>query len=1312
MKTIGEDVGRRVKTLFVACAVVGSATAVPAQDATVTSFDQLAQVALSANYSLYLPFSPWDWRAYPTDWPLWCDFTEMACLDSLPTSTNFMTSIEWCNVPLASVILTKNVLSGVTTLESSDSTDVLATIAAPSGYQPGVASEDRWLWNWYVQATNNPDWWGLTPGQIPPPTITLRTFLANSNAYYSVYESNIEAEAAAQAAATVNATSVVADFMAMDEEDDVGGDPCTITNEAVPFSIVSLTPDGGGSMVLQWQSCTDHVYIVQTASALPAMSWTDVAWMFGADQQTSWTDTNAVGLTQNFYQVVRANPNTLNNGIPYGWAVTYGLDPLDPNLASETSTNPWAHGLTNLQVYENPSVLIADNYSTEGDGIPDWWKVMYGLSLTDPNLANENPAGDGWSNLEKYLYNMNPLVYYGAFDFIVNGGQPYTTSLTVSIQPTSTNFPNFLVGQDPTMSNATLLANSGAPINYTLPNNGDGAYVLFLQYADAQGQPHGALVSGVVTLDTTPPVVFITSPASNAVLNQAFITLQAVVADPNPVLPDAVRPLSISINGQAHWDRAGTNILIERFPVPAGTNSFTVTILAVDLAGNTNTASQTWPVDLSTATNAPNMLTVNLTSSMTLPNVDSIWVEGTVDNDYALINAIVFDASGDVTTNLLNVRQNQYEGLVPVSSGTNQLVLVASDAAGNATSNAYTIISSTEFNGAITNPVFGAFATAPSNYVSGYVSALYDAGLPTQTNVTTVTVNGVAAVLGTNVDAFGNIPFWTTNMIPLGVPIFATVGGPGIPTDPPTLPPAMSQGYEVTHKETFTEDFWPGEGRGLPYGDLRRDVGSPCWNAAISLSLQWRTADVLADATQVSVQQTNQSGSLYDNGFICVTTLNPDELPWHMYQPWVESSNEPGPESRALSFGLYSYTHGAGSGSDTYNMGWLSCQMSQETFPYGEAYLERHRADGWLRFCAPRQYGTNTTVIFTFEGVDYRRQQGMPLDLSQVKFRGQEPIAYSNETQTVSYLLAVDGGCEYTICQDDFTWPADQQPGHYANSWVNPSAGPCYFYVADSFAGSWAEDMHFLSWTDFHNALPQIIGPTNLVSTVNAAGSNVTLTASNYPAGGTYDWSTTSGNISLVGPTTGQAVVVSPKPGLFTPTGAVEVVTLTYTSSSGDVITSTFNIVVQHPTSVRMISSDAELQGNRVSLGVRYQILDQNNQPLRCVIQVGSTQVRLATLLASEVLAWQCNTSCGSAQGDATDIGVADDGTFADTQSALGSCVSYTRSQTLYVGILKYKSQDVVGYKCICFNGKSEFTIATGTADGTACCTTCLTSGQ
>src|SRR5579871_2911327 len=77
-----------------------------AQDVTITNLEQLAGTALSMNYSFCVSFSPWDWRAYPIDWPLWCDSSSLDCLSSLPASTNLDPNAEWSNIPLAEIILT------------------------------------------------------------------------------------------------------------------------------------------------------------------------------------------------------------------------------------------------------------------------------------------------------------------------------------------------------------------------------------------------------------------------------------------------------------------------------------------------------------------------------------------------------------------------------------------------------------------------------------------------------------------------------------------------------------------------------------------------------------------------------------------------------------------------------------------------------------------------------------------------------------------------------------------------------------------------------------------------------------------------------------------------------------------------------------------------------------------------------------------------------------------------------------------------------------------------------------------------------
>jgi hypothetical protein len=53
---------------------------------------------------------------------------------------------------------------------------------------------------------------------------------------------------------------------------------------------------------------------------------------------------------------------------------------------------------------------IPPNLDAYNDGIPDAWAVTNGLNPFDPNLASEDPAGDGLTNLQKYEMGLNPQV--------------------------------------------------------------------------------------------------------------------------------------------------------------------------------------------------------------------------------------------------------------------------------------------------------------------------------------------------------------------------------------------------------------------------------------------------------------------------------------------------------------------------------------------------------------------------------------------------------------------------------------------------------------------------------------------------------------------------------------------------------------------------------------------------------------------------------------------------------------------------------------------------------------------------------------
>lgn len=45
---------------------------------------------------------------------------------------------------------------------------------------------------------------------------------------------------------------------------------------------------------------------------------------------------------------------------------------------------------------------------TDGDGMPDWWEIKYGLNPNDPTDANGDINGDGYTNIEKFINGIDP----------------------------------------------------------------------------------------------------------------------------------------------------------------------------------------------------------------------------------------------------------------------------------------------------------------------------------------------------------------------------------------------------------------------------------------------------------------------------------------------------------------------------------------------------------------------------------------------------------------------------------------------------------------------------------------------------------------------------------------------------------------------------------------------------------------------------------------------------------------------------------------------------------------------------------------
>jgi hypothetical protein len=243
-----------------------------------------------------------------------------------------------------------------------------------------------------------------------------------------------------------------------------------------------------------------------------------------------------------------------------------------------------------------------------------------------------------------------------------------------------------------------------------------------------------------------------------------------------------------------------------------------------------------------------------------------------------------------------------------------------------------------------------------------------------------------------------------------------------------------------------------------------------------------------------------------------------------------------------------------------------------------------------VSFRAPRQYDTNTTVIFTFEGMDDTLAPQEindftpispfgPLDLSQVKYQGQNPIAWDNAAKTVSYLINVDGGREYTIDQDSFDWPIMT---NYLSFWdgLDPRL--------------LTETLHCLTWTNFHNAKPEIVGPTNLYVYCNSSPSSGVFYVTNAVPASSVSWSVTSGS---------DKVQINSTSGTATPTDANHAstslndvtITATVTVPGGQSATLTKNITVRKPWAFGApdIKRQSENANFPVNLQVKYAVWDQ-----------------------------------------------------------------------------------------------------------------------
>jgi hypothetical protein len=271
------------------------------------------------------------------------------------------------------------------------------------------------------------------------------------------------------------------------------------------------------------------------------------------------------------------------------------------------------------------------------------------------------------------------------------------TSLTSAIISGGPAAGMAVLVNDTNLADAVWIPFNTAP--YVLLGTNNGAYSVTFGLIGSDGQTNWT--SATVTLDTTPPILFITSP-TNPVVNQPVIQLTGYS-------PEALSSLNYDLtnaNGlvtnqsvfalDQFYDTNSlkfTTNIFQAFDIPLTNGLNTITLHATDLAGNLTTLATNITLNYSGKTNPPVVL-VNWPLAGTAICGSNFTCNGSVSDPTASMTVQLVDASGNTNVMDASVGRdgNFWAEELPLGGGTNYLTLTVTDAAGNTATTNLTVL--------------------------------------------------------------------------------------------------------------------------------------------------------------------------------------------------------------------------------------------------------------------------------------------------------------------------------------------------------------------------------------------------------------------------------------------------------------------------------------------------------------------------------------------------------------------------------------------------------------------------------------------
>src|SRR6266700_3779145 len=251
---------------------------------------------------------------------------------------------------------------------------------------------------------------------------------------------------------------------------------------------------------------------------------------------------------------------------------------------------------------------------------------------------------------------------------------------------------------------------SGTSFTATVPLAAEGNNVIHIVATDAAA--HSTDSSRTVIHDTQPPVLTLTSPTDGLITKQTSVTVSGTVTD--------LTAVTVNVNG-IPLPVDATGAFTGSVSLAEGSNILAVT--ATDAANNATSQPRTVILD----THAP-VLAVTAPANGLITNHTPVTVSGSV-TDATVVTITVNGTPVTVGPD------GHFSGSVPLTEGSNTLTTVATDAAGNATTNTRAVTLDTH------PPVLA--VTAPTDGLITRVTPVTVSGTVTDATPVTVDVNGI-----------------------------------------------------------------------------------------------------------------------------------------------------------------------------------------------------------------------------------------------------------------------------------------------------------------------------------------------------------------------------------------------------------------------------------------------------------------------------------------------------------------------------------------------------------------------------------------